>query len=194
MLTGITDKAARYQHCLSNEPNNVVRLTQATPGGTRTFDMAGQIPRRPVRSCSRTTTTTGRSPRTTTPTWSPGTGTTSTSRQAQLSSSPRRPPPSQWGGRTDFDCQQFAAGRGRARVSHQFGWNAAGGGRGDDGLNTAGLSSRHRAGAGLRGGDALRPSSGPLIAELPLGLRSPAQERDRVRREIMAELTVCCHW
>ena len=49
VITNITDKAARYTHCLENQPNNVVRLTQATPNGTRTFDMPGQIPQAPVR-------------------------------------------------------------------------------------------------------------------------------------------------
>ena len=44
-----TDKAARYTHCLANQPNNVVQLTQATPDGTRTIDMTGQIPSGPVR-------------------------------------------------------------------------------------------------------------------------------------------------
>ena len=43
-ITGITDKAARYTHCLENLPNNVLRLTQGTPSGTRTVDFAGQIP------------------------------------------------------------------------------------------------------------------------------------------------------
>jgi len=45
----VTDKAARYQHCLSNQPGNIVRLTQQTPSGTRTIDMQGQIPQTAVR-------------------------------------------------------------------------------------------------------------------------------------------------
>jgi hypothetical protein len=49
LVTGVTDKAERYTHCLTNEPGNVVRLTQATPTGTRTIDMPGQIPQWPVR-------------------------------------------------------------------------------------------------------------------------------------------------
>jgi hypothetical protein len=43
-ITGLTDKAARYTHCLENQANNTVRLTQATASGTRSFDMPGQIP------------------------------------------------------------------------------------------------------------------------------------------------------
>jgi hypothetical protein len=43
-ILGITDKAARYKHCLTNQPNNVLRFTQDTPNGTRTIDLAGQIP------------------------------------------------------------------------------------------------------------------------------------------------------
>ena len=43
-LLGITDKAARYQQCLEQQPGGV-RLTRATPTGTQTFDIPGaQIP------------------------------------------------------------------------------------------------------------------------------------------------------
>jgi len=48
-LNGITDKAARYTQCVENQPNNIVRFTQNTPGAPRTFDMPGQIPQAPVR-------------------------------------------------------------------------------------------------------------------------------------------------
>jgi hypothetical protein len=48
-INGITDKAARYEQCLENLPNNTVRFTQATPTGPRTFDMPGQIPQAAVR-------------------------------------------------------------------------------------------------------------------------------------------------
>lgn len=43
-LAGITDKAARYQQCLEQQPGSV-RFTRATPTGTQTFDITGaQIP------------------------------------------------------------------------------------------------------------------------------------------------------
>jgi hypothetical protein len=48
-IRGVTDKAKRYRHCLSNQPDDVVRLTQDTPDGVRTIDMPGQIPSGPVR-------------------------------------------------------------------------------------------------------------------------------------------------
>ncbi len=60
IITDVTDKAARYTHCLENQPNNMVRLTQATPSGPRTFDMSGRSPRPRSGWCSKTTTTTGR--------------------------------------------------------------------------------------------------------------------------------------
>jgi len=45
-----TDKAARFTHCLTNMPDNVVRLTKATPtSGTVTRDLQGQIPQGPIR-------------------------------------------------------------------------------------------------------------------------------------------------
>ena len=54
-----TDKAARFKHCLTNMPNNTVRLTKDTPPtGTRHRHLPGQIPQGPCGSCSRTTTTT----------------------------------------------------------------------------------------------------------------------------------------
>lgn len=48
-ILGVTDKATRYEHCLSNQADNTIRLTQATPTGDRTTDMTGQIPSGPVR-------------------------------------------------------------------------------------------------------------------------------------------------
>lgn len=48
-LLEVTDKAARFQHCIANQPNGTVRVTQDTPDGTRSFDLQGQIPQNPVR-------------------------------------------------------------------------------------------------------------------------------------------------
>jgi len=49
LISNVTDKAARYKHCLENMPNNVVRFTQDTPTGPRSLNMPGQIPQHPVR-------------------------------------------------------------------------------------------------------------------------------------------------
>lgn len=49
IITDVSDKAARYSHCFENIDASHVRLTQATPTGTRTFDMVGQIPQGSVR-------------------------------------------------------------------------------------------------------------------------------------------------
>jgi hypothetical protein len=43
------DKATRYKHCVSNNPDNTVRITQDSPIGPRSFDVPGQIPQGPVR-------------------------------------------------------------------------------------------------------------------------------------------------
>jgi len=48
-VEGVTDKAARYQHCLTNQADGTVRVTQDTPSGTRTVDLPGQIPQGPVK-------------------------------------------------------------------------------------------------------------------------------------------------
>lgn len=49
-ILNITDKAARYQNCLQNMPNNTVRWSLNLPGGgTRNNTFPGQIPQHPVR-------------------------------------------------------------------------------------------------------------------------------------------------
>lgn len=40
----ITDKAARYTHCIENQPDGTIKFTQATPSGVRTSVFTGQIP------------------------------------------------------------------------------------------------------------------------------------------------------
>ena len=63
-IFGITDKASRYTHCLENMPNNVVRLTQAIPGGSRVSTRPVRSPSIRYGSCSKTTPMTGRRRRT----------------------------------------------------------------------------------------------------------------------------------
>jgi hypothetical protein len=48
-VEGVSDKATRYQHCLANQPNDTIRMTQDTPSGTRVLDLPGQIPQQPVK-------------------------------------------------------------------------------------------------------------------------------------------------
>lgn len=43
-IEGVTDKATRYKHCLTNQSDNTILLTMDTPTGQRNISLPGQIP------------------------------------------------------------------------------------------------------------------------------------------------------
>ena len=125
LLHGITDKAARYQHCLDEPAEQRGASDAGDTERTRvTFDMPGQIPQHPVRVVFQDDNydaAEGRRP--TTRTWSPGTGTTSRSSPVtgRRPLPPRRP-------RTAHDCcghHRPQPSRRRPRAHHRSAHDAA---------------------------------------------------------------------